>query len=67
MTLVLLGIIPVQRVFSAEKIDWKGSEPKTGNRLAVLEFSSEGISATTPMQVEAGAFDRAIPDMQDPD
>ena len=44
LTLVLLGIIPVQRVFSAEKIDWKGSEPKTGNRLAVLEFSSEGIS-----------------------
>ena len=32
-----------------------------------LLVSSEGSSATTPMQVEAGAFDRAIPDMQDPD
>ncbi len=26
----------------------------------------EGAGATTPMQVEPGAFDRAIPDMQDP-
>ena len=46
--LLLLGINPSQIVFSAEIIDWKGSEPKTGNRLAVLEFSSEGISL--PMQ-----------------
>ena len=48
LMLLLLGINPSQIVFSAEIIDWKGSEPKTGNRLAVLEFSSEGISL--PMQ-----------------
>ncbi len=42
--MVLLGIIPSQRAFPAEKLDLKGSQPQTGNRLAVLEFSSEGIS-----------------------
>ena len=45
LMLVLLGFIPTEKAFPAEKIDWKGSEPKTGNRLAVLEFSSKGISA----------------------
>ena len=45
LMLLLLGSIPTQKAFSAEKIDWKGSEPKTGNRLAVLEVSSKGISA----------------------
>ena len=29
---------------AAEKIDWQVSGAKTGNRLAVLDFSSEGIS-----------------------
>ena len=46
--MVLLGIIPNQRAFPAEKLDLKGSQPQMGNRLAVLEFSSEGISA--PLQ-----------------
>jgi hypothetical protein len=33
---------------AAEKIDWQGGGAKTGNRLAVLDFSSEGIS--TPLR-----------------
>ena len=32
-----------------------------------LLVRSEVAAATTPMQVEPGAFERAIPDMQDPD
>ena len=43
--MVLLGIIPSQRAFPAEKLDLKGSQPHTGNRLAVLKFNSKGISA----------------------
>ena len=35
-------------VSAAEKIDWQGSGVKTGKRLAVLEFSSQGIS--TPVR-----------------
>jgi len=35
-------------VSAAEKIDWQGSGVKTGKRLAVLEFSSQGIS--TPLR-----------------
>ena len=31
-------------VLAAEKIDWQGDGAKTGNRLAVLDFSSKGIS-----------------------
>lgn len=42
--ILFLAVVSPERAFSAEKIDWKDSEPKTGNRLAVLEFSSEGIS-----------------------
>ena len=42
--ILFLAVVPPEKAFSAEKIDWKDSEPKTGNRLAVLEFSSEGIS-----------------------
>ena len=42
--ILFLVVFYPQRGFSAEKIDWKDSEPKTGNRLAVLEFSSDGIS-----------------------
>ena len=33
---------------AAEKIDWQGGGAKTGNRLAVLDFSYEGIS--TPLR-----------------
>ena len=33
---------------AAEKIDWQDGGAKTGNRLAVLDFSSEGIS--TPLR-----------------
>ena len=46
--MMLFVSILTERAFASEKIDWKGNEPKTGNRLAVLEFSSEGISL--PMQ-----------------
>jgi hypothetical protein len=45
---MLFVSILTEGALAAEKIDWKGIEPKTGNRLAVLEFSSEGISL--PMQ-----------------
>ena len=31
-------------IFGSEKIDWRDNKPKTGNRLAVLDFSSKGIS-----------------------
>ena len=46
--MMLLMIIFIDNASAAEKIDWKGNEPETGNRLAVLEFSSDGISV--PMQ-----------------
>ena len=42
--ILFLVVFYPQTAFSAEKIEWKDSEPKTGNRLAVLEFSSYGIS-----------------------
>ena len=42
--ILFLVVFYPQTAFSAEKIEWKDSEPKTGNRLAVLEFSSDGIS-----------------------
>ena len=45
---MLFVSILTEGALAAEKIDWKGNELKTGNRLAVLEFSSEGISL--PMQ-----------------
>ena len=44
LMLVLLGFIPTEKAFPAEKIEWKGSEPKTGNRMADLEIRSTGIS-----------------------
>jgi hypothetical protein len=33
-----------ESIFGSEKIDWRDNKPKTGNRLAVLDFSSKGIS-----------------------
>jgi len=44
LTISLLSFIVNEHVFSAEKIDWKDKELKTGNRLAVLDFSAKGIS-----------------------
>ena len=46
--LILFVSILTENAMAAERIDWKGNKPKTGNRLAVLEFSSEGLS--TPMR-----------------
>ena len=63
LMLVLLGFIPTEKAFPAEKIDWKGSEPKTGNRLAVLEFSSKGISA--PIQNLLTAVSPKYPESKD--
>ena len=42
--ILFLRVVSPERAFCAEKIDWKDSKPKTGNRLAILEFSSEGVS-----------------------
>ena len=44
LTIALLCFIVNEHVFSAEKIDWEDKKLKTGNRLAVLDFSSKGIS-----------------------
>ena len=44
LTIALLSFIVNEHVFSAEKIDWKDKALKTGNRLAVLDFSAKGIS-----------------------
>ena len=44
LTISLLSFIVSEHVFSAEKIDWKDEALKTGNRLAVLDFSAKGIS-----------------------
>ena len=44
LTIAFLSFIINEHVFSAEKIDWEDKALKTGNRLAVLDFSAKGIS-----------------------
>ena len=44
LTIAFLSFIVNEHVFSAEKIDWEDKALKTGNRLAVLDFSAKGIS-----------------------